>query len=956
MITVYDKNETVFTHNGLCVLTDCITATITEELNGVYEVEVEYPLDSYGKYLNLIEDNIIKADDQLFRIYYKKRTLAGINVKARHIFYDSLDNFIETLTLTGVSGAAALSAVYGNTQYAHIFTSTSDVATPGNFVFDKVNPVTAIMGTGGIIEQIGGELERDNFTVNLHQARGADRGVLVSYGKNIQGIEETLDTSGIVTRMMPIGKNGLMLSQKYVDSPYVYNFPHPKIVPVDFADIDNLVDLLAASATYLTDNKLDIPQYNYKIDFVELTKTVEYQNYAILETVYMADTVTVKHTKLNINLKAKVIKITKNLITGRIEKIELGSFKPNMASLSKTIQAVKNDLAQTKSDLELAISNATSLITGAMGGNVVIRQDGNGKPIEILIMDTADVATAQKVWRWNLGGLGYSSTGINGPYGLAITQDGAIVADFITAGTMDASLIKAGILESFDTTTWINMLNGTFSLADKLTFDGTTFTIDLQDKLGGNNLIWNSNADMSFDAQQSFIYRKIPNGSNFDYKWIRAATDTSTVVNQGNYNRSSPYTLTTWFAKPSNYKQWDFWKISASDIAGGGLPSGAVLGDIFYSDNNNGGYSSGDWEKDNGDEKARFVINDYYGPAPKIDIIGTQSDKKMVAYYQTSMPHSEYINIADTAAYNLFVGDLWWDYDASPATVSVPASWNGGIGTSIDTSGGYPSGNAFKVTAGATDEYCCTDELVDLKPATVYTYQGLIRTFLTAGLGAQIIVQEIDVNLAIIAEHATALQAGTQAYTGYTGSFTTTNTTRYHRIKLVVKAGTGYAFFDQLKLEQGGNPTPWCCSSNELKTGVFEVTDKYARFKSADGSYTMFDPANSGITWYNATTKRNYHYLSETGSGQTPAGGGSVTVTLQDTLFKGKDFTVNVSLKNVNGYNDGSNCLVTAGVQVDSIDANKGTFVVTGSRVSRDVLIPANKGSDYVVFTYTATY
>jgi len=116
-----------------------------------------------------------------------------------------------------------------------------------------------------------------------------------------------------------------------------------------------------------------------------------------------------------------------------------------------------------------------------------------------------------------------------------------------------------------------------------------------------------------------------------------------------------------------------------------------------------------------------------------------------------------------------------------------------------------------------------------------------------AGLGAQIIVQEIDVNFAIISEHSTVLQPGTQDYTGYASSFTSSATTRYHRIKLLVKAGAGYALFDQLKLEEGENATPWCCSSNELKTGAFEVTDKYARFKSADGSYTELNPANGGI-------------------------------------------------------------------------------------------------------------
>lgn len=94
-----------------------------------------------------------------------------------------------------------------------------------------------------------------------------------------------------------------------------------------------------------------------------------------------------------------------------------------------------------------AIDNATDQLSGASGGYVVIRQDANKKPYEILIMNTQDIATATQVWRWNSGGLGYSSNGYNGPYTTAITADGKIVADFITAGSLDASVIKGGILK-----------------------------------------------------------------------------------------------------------------------------------------------------------------------------------------------------------------------------------------------------------------------------------------------------------------------------------------------------------------------------------------------------------------------------------------------------------------------------------------------------------------------------
>jgi len=433
MISVHDSKATEFTSNGLVVLSDSISSVVTEELNGIFECELEHPLDARGKWEYLIEDNVIKADGQLFRIYNKVKTLTSIRVNARHIFYDLLDNLLEDVTSTDLSGQATLNHILTNTQYAHPFTSISDVGGVNTLYFIRKNPVEAIMGSEGLLSTYGGELVRDNFLIKHLGVRGSDRGVLIAYGKNIQGIEETLDTSGICTRLMPIGSDGLTLDEKYIDSPYIGNYPNPRIKVVDFSEIDTWDELRTAALAYMETSKIDIPQFNYKVDFVELSKTEEYKNYAVLESVYLGDTVTVKHSRLNLNLKVKVIKITKNIITDRIESVELGSFKPNLATgITNSIQKVKQDIINVKSAYQLAIENATALITGSNGGNVVIRTDEAGKPYEILIMDTTDVMTALDVWRWNLGGFGHSSMGVNGPYTTAITQDGSIVGSFIT--------------------------------------------------------------------------------------------------------------------------------------------------------------------------------------------------------------------------------------------------------------------------------------------------------------------------------------------------------------------------------------------------------------------------------------------------------------------------------------------------------------------------------------------
>lgn len=516
MINLYDKNERSFATNGLVILSDCKSCFITEELNGQFELELEYPLDERGKWTYLVEDNIIKADGQLFRIYHKVKNLASIKVNARHIFYDLLDNLVENLNLVNATGAGALDNVISNTQYSHPFNCSSDVSGSLTKTYAKKNPTEIIMGTDGIIANCGGELVRDNFTIKLLQSRGVDRGVLISYGKNIIGIEETLDLDGICTRLMPIGKDGLLLSEKYIDSPYINNFPHPKIRTVEFSDCEDEATLRTTTQNYIGTSKCDIPQFNYKIDFIELSKTEEYKNYAILETVDMGDTVTIRHNKLNINLKAKVIKIVQNCITGRIENIELGNFKPNLAnSINNSIQTVQNDITTTKSSLQLAIDHATEQINSALGGYVVKR---NG---ELLIMDTEDPMTATKVWRWNQNGLGYSSTGYNGQFKTAITADGHIVADFIDTGTLTAILIKTGTLKSQNGSVEFNLDGETFKLGDKLNFDGANLTFSEDVRLTFKGDKGDTGATGAQGAQG------IP-GSYYAPGWV-----TSTVVSNG---------------------------------------------------------------------------------------------------------------------------------------------------------------------------------------------------------------------------------------------------------------------------------------------------------------------------------------------------------------------------------------------------------------------------------------
>lgn len=483
MIILYDKNEASFISNGLVVLNDCKACFITEELNGQYELELEYPIDSRGKWQYLVEGNILKADNQLYRIYRKIKTLTGIKINARHIFYDLLDSLVEEVDIRTLTGIAALNQVMSSTSYAHNYTYMSDINTVNKITLDdergdiiNKNPIEAIFF---LISLYGGELVRDNHHIKWLQQRGLDRGVLISYGKNIKGIEEDIHIDDVITRIKPIGQDGLTLPEVFIDSPNINSFPYPKIKTIEFSDCNDYTSLREAVYKYYLDTKCDIPQANYKIDFIELSKTEEYKAYKVLESLYMGDTVTVRHSKLGIDLKCKVIRIKKNVLMNTVEEIELGNFKENLSDsfsqVSSTLQGLAKTIKLNKSSLQGAIDNATKLLTTSLGGYVVKKEN------EILIMDTQDESTATKVWRWNLNGLGYSGTGVNGPYRTAITMDGSIVADFITTGTLDAGLMKAGVLSNHNGTVQFDLDGNSFFIGDKLVYDGNSLQIKFSD-------------------------------------------------------------------------------------------------------------------------------------------------------------------------------------------------------------------------------------------------------------------------------------------------------------------------------------------------------------------------------------------------------------------------------------------------------------------------------------------
>ena len=501
---LYNSNETDFSGGGVGFLSDCTRCVVTEERNGVYECEFSYPMD--GRHYSEIEpDMIIKAkpnemsDPQLFRIYRTSKPINGIvNFYCQHISYDLNVNVVDPFTLSGATALTALQGILSHCYYQHSFTaqSTLSFSETHDLKVDKPKPARMCLGgsEGSVLDLFGGEYEFDNFNVKLHAARGQDTGVTILYGKNLTDITSDVNISSAYTAVYPYAvdeeRDGLYtLTEKVIETDNT-NFGEPRVLSLDLTEKFNLPDeeitetkLRNLANAYITNNHISDVKQNIEISFVQLWQTPEYKDIALLQRVGLCDTVTVRYAKLGVSVKAKVIKTVYNSLTEKYEKVELGKAKSNFGmTLKQSVEQIEKEVARNKSAMQKAIENATKLITGQDGGYVVMNTTADGHPYEILIMNTDDIQTATKLWRWNLGGLGYSSTGYNGQYGTAITMDGAIVADYITTGTLNAGLIKTGIIEDEQHTNYWNMNTGEFKLSngttDAVKFENGTLTIN----------------------------------------------------------------------------------------------------------------------------------------------------------------------------------------------------------------------------------------------------------------------------------------------------------------------------------------------------------------------------------------------------------------------------------------------------------------------------------------------
>ena len=565
MIPRYYDGTADIKGNGVGALRDCISCTITEERNGSYELEMVYPVGGQH-YDALALRGLIKAqpnpyaEEQLFRVYQISRPINGqVTVNAAHISYDLIG--IPVAPYTASTAAQALDRIKSQATIDCPYEFWTDLTTTANFAANVPSSLRSLLGgiDGSILDVYGGEYEWDNYTVKLHSQRGTDRGVSIRYGKNLTDITQEENCESVYTGVYPYWTDSDGNVKQISTSPIVdvpdnqYSFTRILLLDISREYTEQPTDeqLKQYALNYIKANKIGVPKVSLKLSYAQLEQTEEYKGKALLERVGLCDTVHVVFERLGVDATAKVIKTVYNVLLDRYDSVELGTPRSNLAST--IVNAEKNTKAEidkTKSILQEAVDQATKLITGNLGGYVVLHSSaGNDTPDELLVMDQPDINTATKVWRWNLSGWGYSSTGYAGPYRLAATMDGAINADFITTGTLNAEIIKAGILKSqTGDAFYLDLVSGelrinakSIEINSETIYDGKTVDAKISESAkqiksemtqstkitGGGNLILGSESFKNAKLQGNAV-----SGSSVTYNDTGSATVTNANSNR----------------------------------------------------------------------------------------------------------------------------------------------------------------------------------------------------------------------------------------------------------------------------------------------------------------------------------------------------------------------------------------------------------------------------------------
>lgn len=449
-LIVYDKFETAFSNMGLAVLENASSVKIKEVINGEFLLSFILPRND-PKWQYIQPENFVKVydcsqkKDQLFRVrgFDEQRDSTGkltSNVQCEHVYYDAQDcKFFPTVELIGQTPAQILAYAFSGTRFT---IGTVEITTPTDIVLDKVYPKQIV---DKLIENVDGELIKDNWTVNLVTKRGSNAGVQFRFGKNIASIKKSTDGS-IVTRLYPYGKDGLPIPGElgYIDSPLIGNYDRAKIGYIDYKDVEDPAELLTtAQAEWSTVDKdgIDKPRVTYSGEVLELKKLKEYGDF---EAYGLGDTVKVIDDGIDTNTLQRIMEYEQYPYEAKRSTVSMSNTKPSVYKKNRYQNKIGSTFAATHYVNE--IKDSSNKIDPGWFQNIKTKLKTlfNGQ------IHRAVVHTQGDIWVDNPDNPTMAMAIIAGGFAIANSKDAnnnwewkvfgtatdGFVADLITAGTL----------------------------------------------------------------------------------------------------------------------------------------------------------------------------------------------------------------------------------------------------------------------------------------------------------------------------------------------------------------------------------------------------------------------------------------------------------------------------------------------------------------------------------------
>ena len=346
---LFENTATEYNNNGLGALVDVGYCTVTEERNGVYELKLQYPSNGHlYNELSVDRQILAKPNDtsspQAFRIYKISKPMNGVvTVSAEHISYQLSSIIVSPFSATNVG--EALAKIKDNSMSDNPFEFWTDKTTETNMSTTLPMSARALLGgmEGSVLDTYLGEYEFDNYTVKLHQNRGADNGVVIAYAKNLTGVkcEERLDNvvTGAIAVWIVKDENDEVINEVYGDLQTVdTDLSYSRNVVIDCSsdfEVEPTKEELNAKAMQYIQSQKNTPYFSVAVEFVNLGDTEEYKQFKHFEKISLCDTVTIKHPMFGIDVKAKVIKTVYDSVNERYEKIQIGEAFANILNLPK---------------------------------------------------------------------------------------------------------------------------------------------------------------------------------------------------------------------------------------------------------------------------------------------------------------------------------------------------------------------------------------------------------------------------------------------------------------------------------------------------------------------------------------------------------------------------------------------------------------------------------------------